>query len=343
MRIRSYKLFCRFVPALLSLAACGQNTVGEYETNPQSSDAESEYSAANLMRAAVPMNEVDVFNLVVANTRDNGVPARSLHFITTGQSDFAEVQLCSSTKGCAEAQKLIVDEVILNTTHADKYTARVRACVFPERAPQADTPCGEWKSASFEITTPANAEISALISERNAKRADLIAYAKAAQQTLEAFLKNSQDCAKREEIAQLMSAIRGIVQNYLALGEGLINRSLQNQKEKDSAKYSGAPVSGVQKPLAENHKKLEKFYEYDAAIQNIAKARGYFDEVRPVNAVQTLGLAIFDIFTAKKQIPGLCLAKDIADREMAAISNQIQSLNARISEIEKLLSERSAQ
>jgi hypothetical protein len=343
MRIRSQELFCRFAAAALLLAACGQNSATEHETSLNSNDANSGYSVANLLRATANMSEVDVFNLVVANTRDNGAPARSLHFVTTGASDFAEVQLCSSTKGCDDAQKFVVDEVILNTTHAGQYTVRVRACVFPERAPDADAPCSEWRSTSFEMSATTNAEISALISERNAKRAELAAYSKAAQQALEAFLKNSQECAKRAEIAQLINAIRGLVQNYLALGEGLINRSMQKRSEKESEKYSGAPVSGVQKPLAENNEKLAKFMEYNAAVQKVAKARGYFDEALPVNATQMLGLAVFDLFTAKKQIPGVCLAKDIADREMAAISNNIGALKTRISEIETLIAERSAQ
>jgi hypothetical protein len=343
MRIRSYTLFCRFVPSILLLAACGQNTVTEEKTNPQSSDAESDYSAANLIRAAASMSDVNVFNLVIANTRDNGVPARSLHYITTGASDFVEVQLCISNKGCDDAQIFVVDEVILNTTNVGQYTARVRACVFPERAPDVNAPCNEWKNTSFEITTPTSAEISALISERNAKRAELVAYSKAAQQTLEAFLKNSQECAKREEIAKLVSAIRGIVQNYLSLGEGLINRSIQLRNEKESEKYAGAPVSGIKNPLSENNEKLAKFMEYNAAVQKVAKARGYFDEARPVNATQTLGLAVFDLFTAKQQFPAVCLAKDNADREIASISMNIEALKKRISEIEDLIAERSAQ
>jgi hypothetical protein len=99
----------------------------------------------------------------------------------------------------------------------------------------------------------------------------------------------------------------------------------------------------VKQPLAENNKKLQKFTEYDTAARNIARANGYFDEAEPVNAVQTLGLALFDIFTAKKQIPGQCLAKDTADREMEAIATHVQTLKSEIAHIDSLLLERSGQ
>ena len=347
MGIKTDKPYFVFFLALFALASCGQtspdSSLSAASPLQNASNASGEFSSANLTRPPVSLSEVDVSNLIVANTRDNGLPARSLHFTATGTSDYVDVQLCHATKGCEETMSVVVDEVLLNASNSGKYTVRARACVFPTRAKVANELCGEWKVANFEMSGTIDSAIATLINERTAKRNQLKQYADEMQNIHKNFLQTSQVCAKGTD-SERLNAIRGIVQNYLALGEQIIDHSVcTNEANAKKEHYSATPVDPIQKPLEENNAKLSKFMEYDASVRKIATAKGFFDEARPVNAVQTLGLAIFDLFASKQQLSETCHAIESASITLAKVSQNIISLKARIADIEATLSERSSQ
>lgn len=343
MRIRSQKPLFGFVFAILSLAGCGTKSANPASAEPKSDDSVEQYSMSSLTREPVSISSVDVFNLIVANSANQGIHTRTAHFTSTGSTDYIDLQLCHNQKGCEATQKLIVDEAALVTPYSGLYTVRVRACVYPGRSLTPSTLCGAWKTEDFEISVSASPEALALFNERQAKLAQLAELTKFMEKTLETFVQNSSVCAVKQETAERINAIRGITQNFLSLGEHLMSYAVQRSQDKDSQKYAGQPVSPIQKPLEKNSEKLAKFMEFDSTIRTIAQAKGYFESAQPVNGVQTLGMAIFDIFTAAKQIPGQCLAKDIADSEMASLNANIKQLKSRISEIDTLLAERSGQ
>lgn len=329
---------------LLLVVGCGEPPkIDRSGSSLKSDDGGTEMVSANLGRAAVDAAKLEVFGAVVANTSRKGVSARSLHFSASGEADYVEVKLCDLAKGCDETILTVVNQTLLPIKNPGQHSVSARACVQEKRATNSAIRCGEWNSLEFFAPNSIDSEIGALLNERAAKKIQLKHLANQIVATLETFQTEAATCRSKEAVAKRMSGLRGIAQNYLSLGEIIINQSIHGDTEsEDSSMATSVPVEKVTTPLAANAEKLTPIEKYDAGLRKLGRAFGYFDEVKPVKAVETLGLAIFDLFSAKASIPGECLAKDKADSTMESIAGNIAALKLRISEIDNALAERGA-
>jgi hypothetical protein len=343
MKILHNGSLCGLATGLLLIAGCGEPAaLNRNVSTLQSGDGATDVVSANLGRPAVDAGELEIFGAVVANTTRKGISARSLHFSASGEADYVEIKLCELARGCNESILTVVNQALLPIINPGQHSVEARACVAEKRAINTAVQCGAWSYLEFSAPNTIDTEVSTLIGERSAKKIQLQDLSKQVLITLDTFQKEAATCRSKEDIAKRITGLRGIAQNYLALGEILINQSLHGDTESQAPSLATAvPVQKVTTPLAANAEKLTPIERYDAGLRKLGHTFGYFDEVNPVKAVETLGLAVFDFFSARASIPGECLAKDKADSTMESIAANIAALKLRISEIDNALAERS--
>jgi len=244
--------------------------------------------------------------------------------------------------------------------------ARVRACAESYRTTSLSSSCGEW-SDWREFTQPRNSNTNILLQEQRLERVkkqfEILTEQK--MKILKQFEEDAIKCVKSMQDAERMAAKREMVSSLLVIGETIAVQALTNglflsqplktqeaqtqeaqtqeaqtqeaqtqeaqtqvpQIPENDKMFSQMPTDIVSRNAEDSQKKLAKFSEYNDAVQNIAKSVGFFEEALPMNAVNTLGLAVFDLFTASKQIPSACSADERASLAIKAIDLQIASLS----------------
>lgn len=90
------------------------------------------------------------------------------------------------------------------------------------------------------------------------------------------------------------------------------------------------PVAPIVDPLVRVRDRMQAFNSFDTDVRSISSSIGLFQEAKPMPAIQTLAGAVFDLFSARQQTPGLCMAETTARNETQAIAALRQALAARV-------------
>jgi hypothetical protein len=324
----------------VTLVACGSDLSAGASASNTRRDSNAAV-AIDLLRPPVNPDSLIITELVAANALSSKHHLINLSFLASNAADYAEVQYCSE-EACEPLGNTVVNSIDLPILPEGRYTAKVRACMLPERVLEGQPNCGEWNLTEFSSPQSPDVATLAALDEKRAKESELFTLSQELIAVLEEFKQNSERCLTLKKSYDRIVAIRGLTATYLSLGEAFVELSLKRHAEKSSqdAKLAGAtPVDRAVTPISEQEKRLAKFQRYNMAVQNFAKARGFFAEAKPIPAIQTLGLAMFDLFLASSENDANCLAESQAKIAMAAIKLRVDELNERIESLTAFLEE----
>jgi hypothetical protein len=79
---------------------------------------------------------------------------------------------------------------------------------------------------------------------------------------------------------------------------------------------------------------LYSFTEYMDALKYASSSANMFG-IAPVSAIQALGTSLFDLFTAKKQVPSQCIAEQAMETEIAFINANVTKMKRELAQIDK--------
>lgn len=354
-----------FLVPIFSLVACGEKP-GEKKAERSQDASVSVESDLDLERYSVSLTggipettELQVRNLVVANKLEGSMRVGQLSYSTNPSADYVEVKLCQSNGKCAD-QQLTLRKVTLKALEPGEVQVKARSCIRPERLDGSVEPCGEWNLATFVQPTNKNIGLESLNNRLANLESRLEGLSKQLQEVLTTFDEEARACVARGQFSRQLQGLRIITKNILNLGDRLVFDMIKNGKDDSSAivpqdrerakKFADVIEEAgglIDAPLGGGGFSSEGFALADSVQDSLSRAlSGFRSQKTTGNAVNYLGAAFFDIFTAEQQAQSSlnrypCLAEKTAKSSISVIYAEIQSTNQKIASLSQCLAEAS--
>lgn len=353
---RRFKTAALALPLLL--VSCGSPETPQQEGGsstdtglPSSSDAKGAW-VANLTRPQIDGEQLTVTTLDVARIVRNGVTLGQVYVYSKGDIDYVELTT-SFVGNINEPLESTAEEKLTTTRHTlkpfptGKVIVGARACVAPERAIVAGKNCGAERLVTF-LSDNRDSEQMALQAKIHLKELELVELSSMSAAALKRFIALQSKCETDLQGKERIETLRRLIENFLATGTVNVQEFFKPldfnvpQFSSQMQLLTMLPFAELVEPLT---KIAAKFESMGSKLDALTKALPLFKPpANPILGMSQLGGAIFDLFTADKQIIGKCLADDIAKSEMGILTAKIQEATKELQELKtQLKSEGEAQ
>lgn len=352
------------VASLALSASCAQTPL------PSAQDLNSGgrvLSAADIERPAADPTQLRVTDLTIGRLETGFNQTRKyLSFRLSGLADYVEFKACfqsdDGNSGCDEPQRLVQTRIGLRVFPKGKVVVEARACVEPTRTTLPGTVCGEVARHEFGQAAVIDSRLVDLAARRQQLVARIASYQQTVNGILTKFARESRACDQNDAARARVEAMRVAAEDYLVLGQAVLARTMEEGilaglEEGLNGLAGGASLNlagsqygeGISSISPEGFQQLgESFAQAGARLQQEGADSSQSEGGRKlsqagkqlmgefVDALPTLGMALFDIFSAKDaNRPFVCIAEQAANLEMTAVRTDLQRIQAEVQSLDQ--------